>query len=241
MDALFPSKVQVKDLHDYPVNTNHAYCFTPELFKNGLLGLHPIERTFTRENKQFWREVVKANVKHIRAYQKNIAFTWEHVEEGKPSPHQEEYLDHLNHEIEQCTQALRIAAYNRLTTQGMQAQRDSHALALLEYLRKLREWECEPTDNLYRRNVVEDALCEFHKFYWYHNEVKGHQGKYNEKYLKELVAIINTMTDYRDIFNMAISFSRMADRLTALNAGAPQQAPTFSMERDFYIHDKKRA
>lgn len=236
MEALFAHKTPVADMHDYPVNTNHAYCFTPEQFsRNGLLGLHPIERTFKRENKQFWREVVKANARQIRFHQRNLDSCHAHVEDGQPSPSQAEYIARLEKDIDACQRALRIAAKHRLTTFGMVEQKDPYAKGLLIYLAKLRSWELHTENSTYRCNVIEDALCEFHNNYWYHAEVTGHGGTHNAKFFKELVAIVTTSTEFREFYDMGIHFLRMTDRLERMNAGAPHKAPTFAMSEDFDI------
>lgn len=235
MNTLFSKKTPITAMHDYAVDTNHAYCLTPEQFsRNGLLGLHPIERTFPRENKQFWREVVKANVRQIRQYQLSTVDCHANIEDGVPSASQTAYLSELAAKIETCQQALRIAAEHRLTTFGMVEQTNPSAQSLLDYIAKLRSWELLPENRLYRASVVEDALVEFHNHYWYHDEAKNNFGINNEKYLKELVAIINTMTEYGEMFDMAIRFLRTSERLEHSNSGADICAPLFDMNADFH-------
>lgn len=236
MDSLFTKKTPITAMHDYDVSTNHAYCLTPEQFaRNGLLGLHPIERTFKRENKQFWREVVKANVRQIRMARANIADCQSNIEANQPSPHQVAYIRELNTLIDDCQRALRIAAKHRLTTFGMTEQVNPYAKGLLRHIATLRRWELHDENRAYRASVVEDALTEFHNHYWHHDEAKGNFGLNNEKYLKELVAIINTMTCYSDMFDMAIRFLRLSERLCHSNIGSECIAPTFDMDEDFDI------
>lgn len=235
MSTLFSFKTPIEEMHTYPVGDNLQYCFTPETFKYGLLGMHPIERTFIKDNKQFWREVVKSNIKQLKRLKNNIGSLNEIINDGEQlSPDQSNYYQRLKEEINNHTSALHIARERCFTGFGLQISADPFAKKLSTFYTRLAMWVCISENNLFRGNVVEEALGIIQKRIYHTEPHEGCCGINNSSLLKGILADINTNNEYKWLFNLAIFTESLSERLATLVRSTGYTSPSFNMTEHFH-------
>jgi hypothetical protein len=237
MNALFTYKTPFKDMHSYPAGEQLQYCFSPEIFKYGLLDLHAIERTFTKDNKQYWREVVKANIMKVRRLRNYIKPMAHMFNDGQVLSHeQSNYYAELDEKIDTHKRAIKIARQRSFTGYGLQNTTNTYAQRLETFYMALVKWERVTENNVFRGNVLEDALGIVQKKVYFTEASEGYCGIHNGLLLKYILADINTNDEYSWLFTLAVFTEMLSERLATLVKGTDYKSPIFKVSKDFYDH-----
>ena len=233
MNQLFDFRVPVADMHQYPIGTQHLYCFQAEAFKYGLLSMNAIERTYLAENKQYWREVAKANIKTARRDRANIQELHDALECGTPSPDQQRYYNELTESLSKHLEAFKIAYQRRLSGFGIEKNDDKHAKRLQRFYIQLRGWELIEENGVFRGIVIESALGIYQKGFRYIEPHEGCCGIHNGQLLKSILAFLNTEREYKELFNLAIVTEKLSMHLEKLVSGTGYTSPKFNTMKHF--------
>lgn len=236
-NKLFKWKTPLKDMHEYPIGVQHQYCFEPELFVFGFKDMHPCERTFIADNKQYWREVTKANIKRIKILNECIAPLELIRNSGESlSPDQSDYFEELTEKISVHKKAVNIASKRRLAGFGVGMTTDRFATRLLKFYLNLVIWERAFENRVFRGNVVEDALGIIQSKIYHSEPYSGNCGINNGALFKQIIADINTHQDQYGnwLFDLAVCTEQMSEKLTRLVSGTGYKSPVFNVKKHFY-------
>jgi hypothetical protein len=233
MYQLFNFKTPIADMHQYPIGTQHLYCFESDKFKNGLLSMNAIERTFIKDNKQYWREVARANISVVKSKRASLASLYKELDGNEPEGDQVGYVSDLISSITTHLAAFNIAYQRRVTGFGLEFNDNKYAKSLKRYFLQLRDWELIVENTVFRGNVLEDALGIMQKEVFYTEPHQGCCGIHNGAILKEILATINVKLDSKDYHYFAISADRLSERLALLVSRSGYTSPKYNLDTHF--------
>jgi hypothetical protein len=229
MQFTSPHQFKFSELHNYPSGTQHLYLFSPE--KVNFLDMDVVERTFIKENKLFWGNVVGGNIKELRCLKgrlKSLRLTIK-SQGSEASESQIEYQQELQAGIKKQGEAIRIALKRKLNGFAFKKTEIKEATALIAFFQALRVICSDSENAVCKGNIVEDALGIFQKEVFFEEPTKSKCGAENEILLKRIISHINCSDDDRYFYMTRIVSLKVSDRLALLGKSSRCLMPSYPM------------
>jgi hypothetical protein len=222
--------IPITTLHQYPVSTQESYLLEPDKWKN-LLDLDVIERTFLGENKQYWSQVAKANIRAVAQARQALAsgkLLWDEQEEPLV-PSQIEYKTSLENQIIKSKICFKEANKRRKKGFGIFSNVCKETLPLRVFYLKLWAFISNTEDNvLFKNNIAGRALNPIRKGYFYEEYEEDGFGVDNHAFIKRIVANINFIELHSYEFIKLKHLSEKLGKDLALFAKGKYKTPTFA-------------
>jgi hypothetical protein len=226
-DLLIP----ITKLHQYPVGLNVQYLLQPDEFPN-LLDLDDVERTFLGENKQYWAEAAKSNIRAINNSKSLLASgnqLWDEQDEPLTDS-QLEYKARLESQIQQSKVCFKEANKRRKTGFGLASNVSKETLPLRIFYLKLWAFISNTDENIiFKNSIVERTLNTIRVKYFYDEALDEGFGVDNHTFIKHIVANINFIEPHSYDFNKLNYLTEKVSKDLSLFAGKQYKTPQFNV------------
>jgi hypothetical protein len=217
------------ELRRYPTGTQHQYLFTPEKFAY-FSDAHPIERTFLKENQNYWRDVVHCNIDQLRSIkaQSERLEKWVFEQKGEISIEQSAYRTELVAKKRKHQLATVIALGRRKTGFGLTNTSDPTAKRLIGFYRALQLVNQSTENSPFKGSILETALGIIQKKVFFEDASESLCGLDNGPILKRIIAKLNCHGNFdNELFRIQVVTQELSEKLALLAKRDSYRMPAY--------------
>jgi hypothetical protein len=192
--------------------------------------MHPIERSFIRENKQYWVAVVRCNVKALREVRRRQSVLENNIEDQKDkmSNEQHAYRKELKESIITHKKAINVGLQRRHTGFGLIRTPVVEAKKLIGFYRALQNINLQSENAEFKGTVIERALGVIQKSIFDEAQSEALCGLDNGLLIKRIIAMLNCFERYDgDLYYLQVKTQQLAEMLTWQVKDSGYRMPTY--------------